>query len=141
MRKLISLSVLFGSLVAGSALGGGSTGGGSPPAIQELEMLMMANSEKNAGLFDNGNGEIGLGLNRPLSSEIRVSKVGQDLVLSDIELDLLSKNKTVNVVRVGFPKDGENKLEPQRSYNVEDGEQLGELVLKDRRQTIRASVQ
>ncbi|HYX33141.1 MAG TPA: hypothetical protein VE954_08490 [Oligoflexus sp.] len=134
------VSILAASLLAGSAFGGGTTGGGSPPAMKELKEYLMSNPDIAAGVFDHGNGNIGLGINGALSPELRMSKSSLqsfDMKLSDIDFDLLRSNKFVEAVSLKGSE--ERSSESRKSYSIEDGDALGELRLKDRRELARES--
>lgn len=132
--KGIAFSIFI--LNASSAIAGGGMGGGTPPAREVLEQILMENQSISGGLFDLGNGKIGLGLKGSLEPELRIFKSGvqtQALKLSELDFDLVRSNGTVDAVNLA-------NLELNRSYAVEDGDSLGELLLRDRRQRSRESV-
>jgi hypothetical protein len=143
MKKILWIvpALIANFLVSSLAVSGGTSGGGSPPAMKDLQEMLMSNPELNAGLFDRGDGEIGLGLRGSLEPKLRVLKTNvqsDTITLTDIDFDLLSKNKTVDAKNLSNLSSADSEL--SRSYAIQDGDSLGELVLKDRRQISRESV-
>lgn len=139
MKKLaFSVAVLNAS----AAIAGGGMGGGTPPAREALEKILMENQNMNGGQFDLGRGKVGLGLKASLEPELTLSRSSfqtQGLRLSDVDFDSLKLNQAVDAVSFQNPAEGDMEL--SRSYRIEDGNYTGELVLKDRRQIMRESVQ
>jgi len=126
---LISIAI-FGQC----ALAGTMVGGGGPPAKTALLLELMSKAPGSAGLFDSGNKELGLLVNGELPNELVVSPysaAGSMVSTPDADFSLLTKKKNIDA----FSIDG-----AIRSFQIEDGDKLNTLILKDRRDLIRTSI-
>jgi hypothetical protein len=137
--KAVVIVMLAETLVSNTLIAGGTGGGSGPPAKEKLEEMLMSADMAAAGLFRTETGEINLGINRSLSSEMvltRSTMMSQALTMSEADFAALSdsQNRTIEAVSVGLPE------EKAKSYRVDDGDRLGELILKDRREAARNSV-
>ncbi|HYX36867.1 MAG TPA: hypothetical protein VE954_27480 [Oligoflexus sp.] len=137
--KAVVMVMLAVTLLSSKLIAGGTGGGSGPPAKEKLEEMLMSADMAAAGLFRTETGEINLGINRSLSSEMvltRSTMMSQALTMSEADFAALSdsQNRTIEAVSVGLPE------EKAKSYRVDDGDRLGELILKDRREVARNSV-
>jgi hypothetical protein len=132
---------LFASAISTSVFGGVIGGGSGPPAKEALEQMLMSHEVgAAAGLFETELGEIKLGVNRSLDSDLVLTRKKlspQALSISEVDFEALvsSRNRSVDAVTIG------GALEPGvRSYIVDDGDKVGELILRDRRELARAAI-
>ncbi|HET9236151.1 MAG TPA: hypothetical protein VFO10_02800 [Oligoflexus sp.] len=146
-------SLLIGSSVA---FAGGSQGGGTPPAREQLELLLNTDREfsnLDGGLFDNGAGDIGLLTRGKLQPQMLVSGGSSgggtpplDGMLGGgsgggIPPALRLSSNDVNILRDRVkPIDAVGSLGQNLSFDVLAGETLDSVVLKDRREIARAAV-
>lgn len=132
MKKIL-LSVLV-AVSSHPLFAGGSMTGGTPPAKSRTELLeqLMAKAPGNGGIFDSEPGNIGLGVNTQLAPELLVSKssTSADVIISEEDFIRLSSTlKTVDAIDISGAS---------RSYSIQDGNTIDSLLLKDRREAIRA---
>jgi hypothetical protein len=123
------LAIVF---VCPLAFGGGTSGGGSPPAMQDALNALLSARESNIGqLYLNGE-KLGLGVKGSLPSDLHVrrSATPMSLTVSGADFALMSERQG-NIEALNT--DGLLK-----SYKIEDGDSLDALILKDRRESIRA---
>ncbi|HYX39687.1 MAG TPA: hypothetical protein VE954_41850 [Oligoflexus sp.] len=143
-KNIIVTAALFPiSIIA--AYGGGSMGGGGPPALDQLEQMLMTNSEAaTAGLFTTEAGSIGLGVRGALDKKILLSKASvapQSLKISESDFNTLDSSKFGSSIdAVSFGNDAVSNEEAVRSYQISDGDKPGELILNDRREIMRAAI-
>ncbi|HEY9658878.1 MAG TPA: hypothetical protein V6C65_10530 [Allocoleopsis sp.] len=139
--KLKNISAAFGMLFLAvpSHVEAGGVGGSGPPAKEDLQLMLMSADGGAAGLFKSESGAVSLGVNRTLNPDLVLSRSKssmRSLTISESDFESLSstKTRTIDAVTVGA-------VEPEtRSYVIEDGDRLGELVLKDRREAMRAAL-
>jgi hypothetical protein len=136
LKRLLLLSC---PLIGSPGMAGSSSGTG-PPSLEALaETLLSQDLGAGAGLFLNKAGDLNLGINRSLDSDLVLSRsksATNALTISESDFESLSgsKNRNIDAVTIGV-------LEAEaRSYMVEDGDKPGELILKDRRERGRNSV-
>jgi hypothetical protein len=140
--------IVVAGFVVSTALSAGSTSGSGPPSRQALEEMLLSAPAgfQNAGLFTDESGIVGLGVNTELVSSLKITRNLdlQSLAVSADNFNYLDglKNRNIEAVRLKkpslIPTDAES-IE-HRSYKIEDGEQLGELLLIDRRNAARAAI-
>lgn len=134
MKKIISLGSAF---ITAAAYAGGSIGGSNPPALQDVYMLDAASDV--ATLFTDSDGRISLVTRSELKDELLLGKARiqpQTLKISESDFSLLAspdRSKTLDV----FNPDQNAQ---SRSYWIEDGNSVDEILLKDRREMIRSPV-
>lgn len=150
MKILSWKIVVAASLLSTVVYAGGSSGGGIPPAREQLEQMLLSQDMAHAGLFRNEVGGVSLGVKGPLDhsliltkSSLMSTRSAGIFSISAEDFDALgtSESSRVDAVLLGIPR-GES-IEPiviSRSYNLESGDKLGELVLNDRREVARGSV-
>jgi hypothetical protein len=151
--KILSLKIVVAaSLLSTVVNAGGSSGGGIPPAREQLEQVLLSRDMANAGLFRNEVGGINLGVKGPLDQSLVLAKSSLMsarsagiISISAEDFDVLgaSASNHVEAVNLGISKPKTENIVPlviTRSYNIESGDNLGELILKDRREAARDSV-
>ncbi|HYX38228.1 MAG TPA: hypothetical protein VE954_34435 [Oligoflexus sp.] len=136
--KIARIVLLICLIDAGLAIAGSTTGSG-PPAKEALEEMLMSKDLGSAGLFISDKGDVGLGVNRALDSQIvltRASFSTQSILISPLDFDALSKSATrlIDAETIG------SREATAKSYRVEDSDNADELILKDRRDVARSSV-
>jgi hypothetical protein len=142
-------------IVSSVAFAGGSQGGGTPPAREQLELLMNSEmfSDLDGGLFDNGAGDIGLLTRAKLQPQMLVSGGSSgggtpplDGMLGGgsgggIPPVLRLSGDDINILRDRIkPIDAVGEMGQNLSFNVLAGDTLDSVVLKDRREIARAAV-
>lgn len=137
MKKIIFAAPLC---LATTVFAGG-IGGSNPPAREDLEVMLLSRADlSEAGLFTTESGDINLGVSGALGDSLALSKFTarpQALKISDADFNILGRAehraKPVDAVSLG-------QESTVRSYTIEDGNALGELILVDRRKLIRSAV-
>jgi hypothetical protein len=134
MKKTLTIGSAF---ITAAVYAGGSIGGSNPPALQDT---YMSPAPPEAGaLFTGDDGRISLGTRSELRDELLLSKVRiqpQTLEISESDFSLLAspeRAKTLEVINLDQKIQG-------RSYWIEDGNTSNEILLIDRRDTIRSNV-
>lgn len=132
MKRVFLVSL--GLMASGQVLAGGNIGGGTPPAMQDALAQLMGVDLGSGGLFLDKD-KLGLAVKGELNPELTISKLRsapQSVRMSEDDFSTLSLKKgnidAINVEGVS------------RSYNVEDGQTLDTLTLKDRRELMREAV-
>ncbi len=140
MRSNIKRALFLScSLIGAPGMAGSSSGTGPPSKAELTQMLMEKEIGAGAGLFLNESGNTVLGVNRTLDSSFvltRSRSAIHSLSISTEDFDRLTNSqvRAIDATMVGVPQ------EISKSYTVEDGENLDELILKDRRESARGSV-
>jgi hypothetical protein len=130
-------TLLVLSVISTTVFGGVIGGGSGPPAKEALEQMLLARELGSAGLFLNEEGNVGLGVNRPLGSDLVLTRsrvTPQALSMSATDFETLANSRVIDAVSIGFP-DSETK-----SYRVDEGNLVDEIVLRDRRELARNSI-
>jgi hypothetical protein len=132
MKKYLSYTIVLA--IYSLPLAAGTVGGGGPPALTQLESELL--HAGTAGLFTDEAGRVGLGVRGEISEEIRLSSDG-------ILGFKINKNDLMKISDYsGEPIDAVSLSSgTSRSYQVTAGDLANELILKDRRQLMRSSVQ
>ncbi|HYX39163.1 MAG TPA: hypothetical protein VE954_39165 [Oligoflexus sp.] len=142
--KSISLISILGISTAAAA---GGTGGINPPAREKLLEELVQAQPGSGGLFDAGNGNLGLGIKHALNPELILSRYNpmSGIPLTDIDFSALNARKgNIHVESIS----ASNTLNStsgvpstlHASYRIEDGNTADTLLLKDRRVLMRNSV-
>ncbi|MDQ3230530.1 MAG: hypothetical protein M3Q07_01825 [Pseudobdellovibrionaceae bacterium] len=131
MKKVMGLMIFLDAV----AKAGGHMGGGTPPAREQLEELLMSADLGRGALFDNGLGDLGLLTNRELQPQMTLTKsqlLKADISVPETDFGMLRDRK--------LPIDSVGSTGELKSFKISAGDQLGSLILTDRRTAARAAV-
>lgn len=148
IARRTKIIALFGLLVGNSVYAGSTTGGGGPPAREKLLEQLLQAQPGTGGLYDLGNGDVGLGIKGDLVPNLTVvtmSNPSSGIPLSDIDFSTLKSirgNIDVESIPAGNSQDPVTglPLTLRSSYRIDDGNTMDALILKDRRTLIRNGV-
>jgi hypothetical protein len=145
MKIKILCSGLLG--LSGQFLAGGTSTGGTPPAREQL-LLELSGTPGHGGLFQDKD-LIGLGINGKLRDELTLGTklslqrsfsalAPQEDAIAVPEADL----QALSARESSFPMNitAENMSGEQKAYQVQVGDEISTIVLKDRRLLLRNSV-
>lgn len=158
MRNIMKYAMSALWIGSSIAFAGGTLGGGTPPSLQALEVMMMIEPDREAGLYTAETGNVGLLIRKDLLLEIMVTvgSRGTDtqstfiengsqssgippasgspsLKMSDNDIRIL-RDRTKSIEAIG--SQGQNL-----SFDVLPGDDLNTMVLKNRRQIMREAAQ
>jgi hypothetical protein len=142
MKYIAGLFVFMASM----AFAGGSQGGGTPPAREQLVEMLMAQPAIDGGLFDNGLGDISILTRSRLQPQMTVAN--RDLVSADIESPIVESTPKLNFSKEDFaalrdrlaPIDATGAEGQNLSFKIEAGNTADTMILKDRRELMRAAI-